>query len=119
MIIHNNRGFTLLEALIAMVILTIGIVSVISMQATFAKGTVDRTVLNALIDSASSLLNRCQIDTGTPSSVTYTHEGRTITVTRTGSCNPNTDTCNAVSATATDSLTNKTFTISTMICNFN
>lgn len=118
MIIKNNRGFTLIEALIAMVILTIGIVSVISMQATFARGTVDRTVLNALIDSAASALNRCQIDNATPASLSYTHEGRTINVSITGSCNPASDTCNAVSATATHS-TGKTFTISTMVCNFN
>ncbi len=115
--IFNNKGFSLIEALIAMVILTIGIVSVLSMQATFATGTVDRSVMHALIDSASSALTRCQIDNATPSSLTYTHEGITTTVTLTGSCNPAADSCNPVSATA--SAKGKTFTISTMVCNFN
>lgn len=35
---HNNHGFTLIEALIAMVILTVGILTLITMQTSSIKG---------------------------------------------------------------------------------
>ncbi len=115
-VIKNNKGFSLIEVLIATAILTIAILGFVSLQASFAKGTVDRTLLNSLIDAASSALTHCQnVNTSPPSSYTY-ENNLVVNVSLQGSCRPALDRCNDVTATA--SASDKTFSLSTIVCNF-
>lgn len=117
MIIKSQNGFSLIEALIAIVILATAIAGLVSLQASFAKGTVDRTVINSLIDAASSALTQCQADKTTASSLSYTYEDNIIVnVTLDKSCNVTIDECSQI--TATSSARGKTFKLSTFVCNF-
>ncbi len=117
MIIKSQKGFSLIEALIAIAILAIAITGLISLQASFAKGTVDRTVINSLIDAASSALAQCQADKNTASTLSYTYEDNlVVNVSLDKSCNVTIDECSKI--TATSSAKGKTFRLSTYVCNF-
>lgn len=119
MIIKSQKGFSLIEALIAIAILAIAIGGLISLQTSFAKGTVDRTVINSLIDAASSALTQCQADENTASSLSYKYEDEDkliVNVYLDKSCNVPKDECSLI--TATSSAKGKTFKLSTYVCNF-
>ncbi len=115
-IIKNNKGFSLIEALIAIAILSIAVLGLVAMQGIFATQTADRTLHNSLIDAASSALTHCQnVNTSPPSSYTY-ENNLVVNVSLTGGCSPVTDSCNNVTATA--SALGKSFALTTRVCNF-
>lgn len=117
MILKSQRGFSLIEALMAIAILFTVIAGTISLQSSFGKHTVDRTVINSLIDAASSTLSLCQADKNTGTSLSFTYEEKlTVNVTLDGSCSVNSDEC--VQRTATASANGKSFKLTTYICNF-
>ncbi|MDI6801641.1 MAG: prepilin-type N-terminal cleavage/methylation domain-containing protein [Thermodesulfovibrionales bacterium] len=120
MTIKSQQGFSLVEALIATVILAIGITGFISMQASFASKSAVRTAINSLIDAASSALAQCQADKTTGSSLSYTYENNmVVTVTLNKSCNIAPDECDAVTATASaEGKGEKPFKLTTYVCNF-
>ncbi len=112
--INNNKGFSFIEALIAIIVLTVAVLGLVSMQGTFATQSVDRTLQNALIDAASSALTHCQnVNTAPPG--TYTYEGIAVTVSISGNCALALNTCSNVTATATAS--GRTFSMTTFVCN--
>ena len=113
-LLNNNKGFSLIEALIATVILTIAVLGIMALQGTFATQTVDRTLQNALIDAASSALSHCQ-NVGTSPPGTYTYEGIAVTVSISGNCALALNTCSNVTATAT--ARGRTFSMTTFVCN--
>jgi prepilin-type N-terminal cleavage/methylation domain-containing protein len=111
----NNKGFSLIEALIAIAILAIAITGLVAMQGKFAEQSADRVLLNSLIDAASSALTHCQnVQTTPPSSYTY-ENNLIVSVRLNGNCYPADNTCNEVTATA--SAKNKSFQIKTIVCN--
>ncbi len=118
MLIKSNEGFSLIEALIAVAILAIGIVGLVTLMGVFAKDTVNRTLINSLLDAASSGLNQCMSVSSTTSPLTYIYEGNlTVTVNLSGSCNPAVNNCNTVTATATAQ--GKSVVLTTLVCNYN
>lgn len=117
MILKSQKGFSLIEALIAIAILAIGIIGTMSLQSSFGKHASDRTLINSLIDSASNALTQCQTNQDTGTSLSYTFENNlVVNVTLDGSCNVSADEC--VQRTATASAKGKTFKLSTYICKF-
>lgn len=117
MILKSQKGFSLVEALIAIAILAIGIIGTISLQSSFGKHASDRTLINSLIDAAANALTQCQTDQNTGTSLTYKFENNLIVdVTLDGSCSIPADEC--VQRTATASAKGKAFKLSTYVCNF-
>lgn len=107
----NNKGFSLIEALIAIAIVAIAIGGLVMTQGTFAKQTVNRTLLNSLIDAAASALTYCQnVQKLPPAYYTYENDLK-VTVSLSGNCKPAENDCNEVAATA-----NAKFTLRTIIC---
>lgn len=115
MFIKSQKGFSLIEALIAVAIVSIALIGLAGMQGLFATQTVDRTVQNSLVDAASSALTHCQNVNTTPTSPYIYEQGLEVNVTLSGSCNPATDSCNNVIATA--SARGKSFSLTTLVCN--
>lgn len=113
--IFKNKGFTLIEMMVAILILIIGVLAVVTLQSKFATTTIDRAVRNALIDAAASALKHCESTLSNPPS-SYTYGGIIVNVTINGNCSPSINTCNNVTATATAQ--GKTFSLTTKVCNF-
>ncbi|MBC7475298.1 MAG: type II secretion system protein [Candidatus Sericytochromatia bacterium] len=55
-----KSGFTIVEVLVSLVILSIVAISVMTMQSTFGRTTTSRVVINALNDIASDQMSKCQ-----------------------------------------------------------
>lgn len=113
--IINNKGFTLVEVLVSILILIIGVLAVMTLQSRFATATADRAVRNALIDAAASAIQHCESTLSTPPT-SYTYGGITVNVSISGSCSPSKNNCNNVTATATAQ--GKSFSLTTKVCNF-
>lgn len=113
----NTGGFTLIEAVISLALLSIAIVGFIMMQSKFAMQTADRTLLNALGDAASSALTQCQTISSTPGVLNYAfNKNLAVTVALSGSCAASAGNCNVVTATA--SAGGKSTKLTTQVCNF-
>ncbi len=114
--IDLEDGFSLIEALVAIAILATAIAGLIGLQATFSKGSADRTVINSLIDAASSALIQCQAE-DQKTSFSYIYEDNLdVTVSLNRNCDVPSDECAPVTATA--SAKGKTFKLTTNICKF-
>ncbi|MCC6345617.1 MAG: type II secretion system protein [Nitrospirales bacterium] len=111
-------GFSVIEALIAVAILSIALVGLVTTIGKFSSSTVDRTVLNCLVDAASTALYKCQA--GIDANPNTTCGSSTVSVTGvSGYCAPATGACTTVTAVATASPQGKTVSLTTQICNFN
>lgn len=114
MIQLTNKGFSLIETLIAIAILAIAIGGLVVTQGTFSRQTVDRTLLNSLIDAASNALTQCEAVPSTPNNLTFTYEGNlTVNVSLSGTCNAKNE-CSPVTATATAK--GKEVKLTTQVC---
>jgi prepilin-type N-terminal cleavage/methylation domain-containing protein len=71
-IIRSNSGFTLIEALIAMVILTIGILGTMAMQTTSIRGNYRASTMSRASSNASGMLEYLR-------SMPFNHADLTIT----------------------------------------
>lgn len=110
------KGFTLIEAMLAITILTISLLGVVAMQAYLGSQTTDKAVLNCLLDTASNTLAQYRANAGTISSPVSCDEGRiSVTVSNPGSY-PAQSTCQDV--TITTSASGKTFNLPSKVCNF-
>jgi Tfp pilus assembly protein PilV len=101
--------------MIALLILSIGVLGVSAVQGTFASQSADRNLLNSLTDAATSAANHCHAREAPPASVVS--GGVTVAIAITGSCTPALDTCNEISVVA--SAHGKSTRINTNVCNFN
>jgi prepilin-type N-terminal cleavage/methylation domain-containing protein len=115
--LKSQKGFSLVEALIAIAILAIGVIGTLTLQSSFGKHSADRTIINYLIDASSSALTQCQADDETGTFLSYTFENDfTVNVELDGSCKVPSDEC--IQRTATASARGKFFKLTTYICNF-
>ncbi|MGO9611758.1 MAG: prepilin-type N-terminal cleavage/methylation domain-containing protein [Dissulfurispiraceae bacterium] len=110
-----KRGFTFLEVVIALAILSIALVGLASMQMLYGQQTYDRTRLNSIVDAVSAALSQCQAGITPTNPATY--NGVTVSMSVSGgSCVPASNTCNAVSATASSG--SESITATSYVCNF-
>ncbi|TAN45124.1 MAG: prepilin-type N-terminal cleavage/methylation domain-containing protein [Nitrospirae bacterium] len=111
----NEKGFTLLEAIMAVAILAIALVGLITTQAQFSTQTADRTAMNCIVDAAVSAAAECQSSI-TPTNKSCAERGNaTITITASNSCSPASGACNDVTITASG--LNRSFVMTTRVCN--
>lgn len=113
--IFKNKGFTLIEVLVSILILIIGVLAVMTLQSRFTTATADRAVRNALVDAAASALKHCE-STHTDPPTSYTYGGITVSISKSGDCNPGLNACNNVTVTATAQ--GKSFSLTSKVCNF-
>lgn len=109
------KGFTLIEAMIAVTILTISLLGVVAMQVYFGTQTTDQSLKNCLVDSSMNALSQYK-GNSLPITSSVTCDIYTITVSLDQSTFPSSDNCSDV--TATSSSMGKSFSIKTKVCNF-
>lgn len=131
---NTSKGFTIIEVLVALLIVTIVSFSLISMQSSFSKNTTNRTIAMALSDVAQSSMIQCKNEVTPTAEVLYTLPALStsnsigkikVYVTVTGTCvKPVTaNTCNDITITTSNTKTNTfnttKFYLQGTICNFN
>ena len=109
------KGFTLIEAMIAITILTFSLLGVIAMQSYFGTQTSDRGLKNCLLDCALNAITQYKANS-LPITSPVTCDIYSVTVSLDHSTYPSANSCNDVTATASKS--GKTFSIKTKVCNF-
>ena len=109
----NGKGFTLIEALIAVLLAFIIAIGVASLIGFFQSHLIDRTKMSCLIEGANSGLEACRAGQVISS---ITCGSLTVGITIQGSCSPPSNTCNDITATA--SLNGNTFSLTDAVCNF-
>jgi len=107
------KGFTLMEALIAIGIMSIALLGIIASQVYFGSQTSDQSLKDCLVGAASTYLS--QTAAGVTVDTTFTCEGGfSGTVSATSSASSTR--CNVVTVTATAS--GKSVTLSSKLCSF-
>ena len=110
----GKKGFTIIEALIALAILSISLLGVVAMMVYFATDTTDKNLKSCLLDRATSALSQYRAN-ALPVSTSFTCANRSGTMTMSQTTFPGTNACNDVTATATAG--GKTIQLSTKVCN--
>lgn len=107
------KGFTLIEALIAILITAILAGIITGFFTSFTFKTVDRITLSCLIEGASSGISACKggriinfIDCG----------GHRVQIEINGNCNPPSGNCSEITATA--KIKGLSFSLTDKVCNF-
>ncbi len=110
----DNGGFTLIEALVGLVLLSLSLLGVVALMVHFSTGTADKSLRDCLLDNALNGL--AQLRANTTVSTTFTCGSASGTLTLNPGTFPGTNSCSDVTATATAG--GKTLQITTKICNF-
>jgi Tfp pilus assembly protein PilV len=110
----SSRGFTLLEALLAGLIMSGALLSLVFMQVTFCQQNIDRKLQNTLLDAASGAVSQCKSGITPPASVTI--DSVVVLLARSGSCTPASGSCSDVTITASSGSRN--YVLVTKICSF-
>jgi len=118
---YFQKGFTLIEAMIAAALLSISLLGVVAMMVYFGTQTTDRTLRDCLLDKATSALMQFRTN-NLPISATFTCANKTGTLTISPTtyppdCNASPSTC-CVDAAATAMGGGKTVVMRTRVCNF-
>lgn len=114
-IVREKKGFTLLESMIGVSLLTLALMGMVAMMVYFGTQTADKTLKNCLLDNASSALTRYKAN-ALPVSTTFTCENITGTISMSSTTFPAVNTCSNVTATATAQ--GKSVQLQTSVCNF-
>jgi len=109
------RGFTLIEAMIAITLLTFSLLGVVAMQVYFGSETTDKTLKNCLLDQATSALSYKRA-TGDNPNTSFTCDNGTVSGSMSMSESTVSAYCKSVTATATAK--GKSLSLNTLICNF-
>lgn len=111
----RKQGFTIIEAMVGLALLSITLLGVVAMMAYFGSHTSDRFLKNCLLDSAVNALDEYKSN-ALPVASSFTCRGMPGSVTLSTGTFPVTDTCSDV--TATVSAGGKTLSLQTKVCNF-
>ena len=108
-----TKAFSLIEALIALVIVSVVVLSIVGLIEIFIKQLPDRVLLTCLVESASSAVKACEngIVLNSVQCASYN-----VSITINGNCNPPQNTCSNIVVTA--SADDKSFTLNGVACNF-
>ncbi len=113
----QSAGFTLVEAMVSIAVLTIFLMGVVSMQAYFGTQTSDRELRTCLLENASSaLVQRRNGSASTSFSFTCKNSSGTVSISTQTLSGVNPGACERVTATATAQ--SKTATVATSVCDF-
>lgn len=107
------KGFTMLEALIAIGIMSIALLGIIASQVYFGSQTADQSLKDCLVGAASTYLSQKTADV--TADTTFTCEGGlsgTLSATTTAASTR----CNIITVTST--VSGKSVTLSSKICSF-
>jgi prepilin-type N-terminal cleavage/methylation domain-containing protein len=107
------KGFTLIEALIAILITAILAVIIAGLLTSFAFKTSDRVILSCLVEGASSGISACK---GGNSINSINCGGYTVQIEINGNCPPAPGTCSEITATA--KVKGLSFSLTDKVCNF-
>ncbi len=109
----KNRGFTLIEALIAIVLAFFIVIGVANVVGFFPSSTADRLEMSCLVEGAVSGVEACRAGQVINS---IQCGGFTVNIDVNGSCAPSAGSCNEVTVTAT--LNGRSFSLKDTVCNF-
>lgn len=109
------KGFTLIEALMGMAILTITLLGSVAMMVYFGSETSDKTLKNCLVDTAVNALSQYRANV-LPVSSPVTCDVFSVAVTLSQTTFPSANTCSNVTATAVAK--GKSVQLSTSVCNY-
>lgn len=135
-LVNKRNGFTIMEVLVALVIVAMVAISMIGMQSSFSKNTNNRMIATALSDVAQSVVILAKSSTAIPASIDYTLPSTDSDATKHKkikvyiSTTPNplpviadiaVDTCTDINIITSDSsnFLGKKFTLETNLCRFN
>lgn len=111
--LRNKQGFTLVEAVITVLLVFILVIGVVTLITAFGKYNADRILLTCLVEGASSGLEACRAK----ETITTIQCGSyTVNISLTGSCSPAKNSCNDIIARAT--IGNRSFSLQDKVCNF-
>ncbi len=113
--IQKNKfyGFTIIEALIAILITSFIAISIAALITSFGLKTADRILLSCLVEGAASGIEACR---GGQTINQITCGGLTVNISITGDCQPAPNTCSNINATA--SAKGKSLSLTDKVCNF-
>lgn len=111
--LKNNKGFSIIESLISLVIIFFVVIGIMNMITYFGLDTKNRVMMECLISSVESAASQCKAMQTPAASVSC--QGYTINISTNGSCTPAENTCNDV--TIQGSVNNRTFKLNTIVCN--
>ncbi|WP_297890071.1 hypothetical protein [Sulfurihydrogenibium sp.] len=111
-----NKGISLIESLIATVIIFFVAIGIMNMITMFGFSTQKRYAMECVINAVSSQVEKCKSRQNPDSTVSCGNY--TVRITTNGSCQPSQG-CNEVSITGQiDRLNIQPFTLRTVVCNF-
>jgi Tfp pilus assembly protein PilV len=111
--LKNNKGVSLIESLISLVIIFFVVIGIMNMITYFGLDTRNRVMMECLISSVESAAAQCRAMQTPANQITC--QGYTVNITVNGSCSPAQNTCNDV--TIQGSVKNRTFNLNTIVCN--
>jgi type II secretory pathway pseudopilin PulG len=109
----GTGGFTLIEAMLGIAILSFALLGVVALMSYFGSQTSEKTLRGCLLDAASNGLMQYRAN-ALPVATSFSCEGYTGTVSVTPSTFPGPNTCNNVTSTATAK--GKSLEMTTMVC---
>jgi len=107
------KGFTLIEALIAILITAILAGIIAGFFTSFAFKTSDKITFSCLVEGASSGISACK---GGNIINSINCGGNTVHIEINGNCNPDPETCSEITATA--KMKGLSFSLTDKVCNF-
>jgi prepilin-type N-terminal cleavage/methylation domain-containing protein len=110
------NGFTLIEAMVSIALLTIFLMGVVAVQAYFGTQTNDREMRTCLLDQASNALLQSRNGITAPTSLVCKGQTGTITMTTAMLAEPNPNSCMTVTAAA--SAGGKSAKVTSCVCSF-
>lgn len=114
---RDPAGFTLIEAMVSIAILSIFLLGVVAMQACFGTRTSERELRTCLLESASSALAQCRNgSTATSFAFTCQKTSGTVTIDASPLAGTNPGACQEVTATA--AAQGKSASVTTSVCSF-
>lgn len=111
----TERGASLIEAMLGLVLLSISLLGVVGMMVYFSTNTSDKALRSCLLESASNALEQYKVD-GLPVITDFTCGNASGTITMSHGTYPAASTCNDVTSTATVGA--RSMTLQTRVCNF-